>query len=89
MARPHAFGESAIREVMPEARVDAIDRLDKAGRRQALRVLGRAAESSGFPAACEAEERIFGDGRIPTRRPATYSRGASPRGARRMGRGPT
>ena len=65
MARPRAFGESTIREDMPEALVDAIDRLDRAGRRQALRVLGRAAEASGFAAACEAERRIFGEGRIP------------------------
>ena len=65
VARPRAFGESTIRDDMPQALVDAIDRLDKAGRRQALRVLGRAAESSGFEAACAAEERMFASGRIP------------------------
>ena len=65
IARPRAFGESTIREDMPDALVDAIDRLDGAGRRKALRVLGRAAEASGFAAACEAEERIFGGGRVP------------------------
>jgi hypothetical protein len=50
---------------MPRALVDAIDRLDRAGRRQALRVLGRAAESSGFQAACEAEGRVLAGGRVP------------------------
>ncbi len=50
---------------MPRALVDAIDRLDRAGRRQALRVLGRAAESSGFEAACAAEERVLAGGRVP------------------------
>ena len=65
VARPRAFGESTIRADMPDALVGAIDRLDKAGRRQALRALGRAAEASGFEAACEAEERILAGGRVP------------------------
>lgn len=65
VARPRAFGESTIRQDMPAELVGAIDRLDKAGRRQALRVLGRAAEASGFEAACEAERRIFASGRVP------------------------
>jgi transposase len=65
VARPRAFGESAIGDDMPRALVDAIDRLDRAGRRQALRVLGRAAESSGFEAACAAEGRMFASGRVP------------------------
>ena len=36
IARPRAFGESTIREDMPDALVDAIDRLDGAGRRHEL-----------------------------------------------------
>lgn len=64
-ARPRASGESVIRRDMPQGLADAIDRLDKAGRRQALRVLGKCAEVSGFEAACEAEERILASGRIP------------------------
>ena len=51
IARPRAFGESAIREDMPDALVDAIDRLDGAGRRKALRALGRAAVFSQAPLA--------------------------------------
>ena len=65
IARPRAFGESTIRADMPDGLVDAIDQLDKAGRRQALRVLARTAEASGFKAACEAEEHILEGGRIP------------------------
>lgn len=65
IARPRAFGESTIRADMPDGPVDAIDQLDKAGRRQALRVLARTAETSGFKAACEAEEHILEGGRIP------------------------
>lgn len=65
IARPRAFGESTIRADMPDGLVDAIDQLDKAGRRQALRVLAKTAETSGFKAACEAEEHILEGGRIP------------------------
>lgn len=65
LARPRAFGESIIRADMPKALVDAIDRLDKAGRRKALRVLDRVAQTSGFETACAAEERVFASGRIP------------------------
>ena len=65
IARPRAFGESTTRADVPDGPVDAIDQLDKAGRRQALRVLAKTAETSGFKAACEAEEHILGGGRIP------------------------
>ena len=65
VARPRAFGESTIRRDMPPALVDAIDRCDKAGRRQALRAISRAAETSGFEAACEAALRVFSGGRVP------------------------
>ena len=65
VARPRASGESVIRRDMPQGLADAIDRLDKAGRGQALRVLGKCAEVSGFEAACEAEERVPASGRIP------------------------
>ena len=59
VARPRAFGESTIRRDMPEALVGELDRCDKAGRRRALRAIARAAERSGFGAACEAAGRIF------------------------------
>lgn len=65
VARPRALGEPAIGGDMPQELVDAIDRMDKAGRRQALRVLGGAAESSGFEAACAAEGRVSAGGRVP------------------------
>ena len=64
---------------MPDALVDAIDQLDGAGRRKALRVLGRAAEASGFAAACGRKSASSGRQDPPTRRPATCSPGASPR----------
>lgn len=50
---------------MPEALVGELDRCDKAGRRRALRAIARAAERSGFGAACEAAGRIFAGGRVP------------------------
>lgn len=65
MARPRAFGGSTIRADVPDGLVDAIDQLDKAGRGQALRVPAETAETSGFKAACEAEEHILEGGRIP------------------------
>lgn len=65
VARPRAFGESTIRRDMPDGLVEAIDRCGKAGRRQALRVLGRVAGVAGSGAACEAEERVFAGGRVP------------------------
>lgn len=43
VARPRAFGESAIRADMPEGFVAAVDRCGKAARRQALRAISRAA----------------------------------------------
>ena len=65
VARPRAFGESTIRQDMPEALVSAIERCDKAGRRQVLRAISRAAARSGFDAACRAAEGIFESGRMP------------------------
>lgn len=65
VARPRAFGESTIRRDMPGALVGELDRCDKAGRRKALRAIGRASEHSGFGAACEAAARIFAGGRVP------------------------
>ena len=51
VARPRAFGESTIRRDMPGALVAGIDRTDGAGRRQALRAIGRTGAASGFEAA--------------------------------------
>ncbi|WP_195839165.1 IS21 family transposase [Parafannyhessea umbonata] len=65
VARPRAFGESTIRRDMPAPLVEAIERCDKAGRRRAFRAISRAAESSGFDAACRAAEGIFESGRVP------------------------
>lgn len=65
VARPRAFGESTIRRDMPAPLVEAIERCDKAGRRRAPRAISRAAESSGFDAACRAAEDIFESGRVP------------------------
>ena len=55
VARPRAFGESTIRRDMPAGLVEAVDRMDPAGRRQTLRSISRAAEVSGFEAAGGAE----------------------------------
>lgn len=65
VARPRAFGESTVRRDMPAGLVSAIDRCGKADRRRALRAISRAAERSGFGAACAAAERIFASGRVP------------------------
>jgi len=65
VARPRAFGESTIRLDMPPALVAAVDRMDAAGRRQTLRAIGRAAEASGFGAACAAAELACAGGRVP------------------------
>lgn len=54
LARPRAFGEPTIRRDMPSGLVEAVDRRDPAGRRQTLRSISRAAEVSGFEAACRA-----------------------------------
>ena len=64
-ARPRAFGESTIRRDMPPGLVEGIDRMDSAGRRRTLRSIGRASESSGFEAACEAALRVVEGGRVP------------------------
>ena len=60
VARPRAFGESTIRRDMPAGLVEAVDRMDAAGRRQTLRSISRAAEASGFEAACGAALRAAG-----------------------------
>ena len=39
--------------------------MDSAGRRRTLRSIGRASESSGFEAACEAALRVVEGGRVP------------------------
>lgn len=41
------------------------NRMDSAGRRRTLRSIGRASESSGFEAACEAALRVVEGGRVP------------------------
>lgn len=64
-ARLRAFGESAIRRDMPAGLVEAVDRMDPAGRRQTLRSISRAAEISGFEAACGAALRVVEGGRVP------------------------
>ena len=43
----------------------AFGRMDSAGRRRTLRSIGRASESSGFEAACEAALRVVEGGRVP------------------------
>ena len=50
---------------MPPGLVEGIDRMDSAGRRRTLRSIGRASESSGFEAACEAALRVVEGGRVP------------------------
>ena len=65
IARPRAFGESTIRHDMPPGLVEGVDRMDSAGRRRTLRSIGRASESSGFEAACEAALRVVEGGRVP------------------------
>ena len=50
---------------MPPVFVEGIDRMDSAGRRRTLRSIGRASESSGFEAACEAALRVVEGGRVP------------------------
>lgn len=65
VARPRAFGESTIRRDMPEALVEGIDRMDAAGRRKTPRSISRAAEASGFDAACGAALRVAEGGRVP------------------------
>lgn len=65
VARPRAFSESTIGRDVPEALVAGIDRMDGAGRRQALRAIGRAGAASGFEAARLAAERVVEGGRAP------------------------
>ena len=56
---------ATIRRDMPPGLVEGIDRMDSAGRRRTLRSIGRASESSGFEAACEAALRVVEGGRVP------------------------
>ena len=65
VARPRAFGESAMRRDMPEGLVEGIDRMDAAGRRQTLGSMARASAASGFDAACGAAPRVVEGGRVP------------------------
>ena len=65
VARPRAFGESVTGRDMPEGLVRAIDSLDAAGRRRALRSIERASGPSGFDAACAAAQRVLEGGRVP------------------------
>ena len=65
VARPRAFGESVIRRDMPASLVEGIDRMDAPQRRQTLRSISRAAEASGFEAACGAALRVVEGGRVP------------------------
>lgn len=57
--------KSTIRRDMPSGLVEAVDRMDAAGRRQTLRSISRAAEASGFEAACGAALRVVEGGRAP------------------------
>ena len=50
---------------MPAGLVEGINRMDSAGRRRTLRTIGRASESSGFKAACEAALRVVEGSRVP------------------------
>ena len=65
VARPRAFGESVTGRDMPAALVEGIDRMDAPQRRQTLRSISRAAEASGFEAACGAALRVVEGGRVP------------------------
>lgn len=101
-ARPRALGESTIRRDMPPGTVEAIDRMDAAGRRRTPRSTERASAASGSEAACEAALGVVEGGRAPdgatvdalARRIAAVAGGAptSPRatgsrGRRRMAAG--
>lgn len=102
VARPRALGESTIRRDMPPGPVEAIDRMDAAGRRRTPRSTERASAASGSEAACEAALGVVEGGRAPdgatvdalARRIAAVAGGAptSPRatgsrGRRRMAAG--
>lgn len=63
VARPRAFGESTIRGDMPSGLVAAIDRMGAEDRRRTLRSISRAAEASGFGAACDAALMVVAGGR--------------------------
>ncbi len=74
---------------MPDALVDAIDRLDGAGRRKALRVLGRAAEASGFAAACRRKSASSGAAGSPDEASCDMLARRITQGACRVGQAPT
>ena len=63
VARPRAFGESTIMGDMPSGLVAAIDRMGAEDRRRTLRSISRAAEASGFGAACDAALMVVAGGR--------------------------
>ena len=65
VARARAFGESAVRRDAPPGPVEAIDRMDAAGRRRTPRSTERASAASGSEAACEAALGVVEGGRAP------------------------
>lgn len=65
VARPRAWEESPLRREMPPDLVTVMDAADKAGLRQALRSIDRAADAAGFDAAVVAAARIASSGRLP------------------------
>lgn len=89
VARPRAFGESVIRRDMPAGLVWAIDGLDAAGRRRALRAIERASAPSGFAAACAAAQRVLEGGASRTTPRSICSLAGSPRAARVCRKEPT
>lgn len=65
VARARAFGESAVRRDAPPGPVEAIDRMDAAGRRRTPGSTERASAASGSEAACEAALGVVEGGRAP------------------------
>ena len=64
-ARPRSWEQSQLRSAVPPALREGLDRCGAEERRQVLRALRRAAESSGFEAAARAAASIFESGRVP------------------------
>ena len=64
-ARPRSWEQSQLRSAVPPALREGLDRCGAEERRQVLRALRRAAESSGFEAAAQAAASIFESGRVP------------------------
>lgn len=89
VARPRAFGESAIRRDMPAGLVRAIDALDAAGRRKTLRAIGRASAPSGFAPRAPRRKGSSRGGASRTTPPSTCWHEESPRADRASREGPT